>query len=196
MNSPFKKIVFISIQFLIVMLVLSCSKNEDSNPEEVAHGKFWGEIGSDGYNLINDKSNPRMQTTHFDGKNYQFKFAVYDSSNPSGNIFKTDTELTVNLTDALNSKSYTTFETYADIKDYSKDWIHLYYYKLRGDNEDKRVYTTVKEKQSIDVNISSIEYRDLKVPSIKGNMKGYLYNVENSKDSIYIKADFITQASY
>ena len=195
MNSPFKKIVFISIQFLIVMLVLSCSKNEDPNLEEVAHGKFWGEIGSDGYNLINDKSNPRMQTTHFDGKNYQFKFDVYDSSNPSGNIFKTDTELTVNLTDALNSKSYTTFETYADIKDYSKDWIHLYYYKLRGDNEDKRVYTTVKEKHSIDVNISSIEYRDLKVPSIKGNMKGYLYNVENAKDSIYIKADFITQAS-
>lgn len=62
--------------------------------------------------------------------------------------------------------------------------------------EDKRVYTTVKEKQSIDVNISSIEYRDLKVPSIKGNMKGYLFNVENPKDSIYIKADFITQASY
>ncbi|GEM_PF-5141107 len=196
MKSPFKKIVFITIQVLIVTLVLSCSKNEDPNLEEVAHGKFWGEIGSDGYNLINDKSNPRMQTTHFDGKNYQFKFAVYDSSNPSGNIFKTDTELTVNLTDALNSKSYTTFETYADIKDYSKDWIHLYYYKLRGDNEDKRVYTTVKEKQSIDVNISSIEYRDLKVPSIKGNMKGYLYNVENSKDNIYIKADFITQASY
>ena len=196
MNSPFKKIVFISIQFLIVMLVLSCSKNEDSNPEEVAHGKFWGEIGSDGYNLVNDKSNHRMQTTHFDGKNYQFKFAVYDSSNPLGNVFKTDTELTVNLTDALNSKLYATFETYADIKDYSKDWIHLYYYKLRGNDEDKRVYTTVKEKHSIDVNILSIEYRDLKVPSIKGNMKGYLYNVENAKDSIYIKADFITQASY
>ena len=142
MNSPFKKIVFISIQFLIVMLVLSCSKNEDSNPEEVAHGKFWGEIGSDGYNLVNDKSNPRMQTTHFDGKNYQFKFAVYDSSNPLGNVFKSDTELSVNLTDALNSKSYATFETYADIKDYSKDWIHLYYYKLRGNDEDKRVYTT------------------------------------------------------
>jgi len=196
MKSPFKKIVFITIQVLIVTLVLSCSKNENPNLEEVAYGKFWGEIGPDGYNLVNDKSNPRMQTTHFDGKNYQFKFSVYDSSNPSGNIFKTDTELTVNLTDALNSKSYATFETYADIKDYSKDWIHLYYYKLRGDNEDKRVYTTVKEKQSIDVNISSIEYRDLKVPSIKGNMKGYLYNVENSKDSIYIKADFITQASY
>jgi hypothetical protein len=196
MNSPFKKIVFISIQFLIVMLVLSCSKNEDPNPEEVAHGKFWGEIGSDGYNLVNDKSNHRMQTTHFDGKNYQFKFAVYDSSNPLGNVFKTDTELTVNLTDALNSKLYATFETYADIKDYSKDWIHLYYYKLRGNDEDKRVYTTVKEKHSIDVNILSIEYRDLKVPSIKGNMKGYLYNVENAKDSIYIKADFITQASY
>jgi hypothetical protein len=196
MNSPFKKIVFISIQFLIVMLVLSCSKNEDSNPEEVAHGKFWGEIGSDGYNLVNDKSNHRMQTTHFDGKNYQFKFAVYDSSNPLGNVFKTDTELTVNLTDALNSKLYATFETYADIKDYSKDWIHLYYYKLRGNDEDKRVYTTVKEKHSIDVNILSIEYRDLKVPSIKGNMKGYLYNVENAKDSIYINADFITQASY
>ena len=196
MNSPFKKIVFISIQFLIVMLVLSCSKNEDSNPEEVAHGKFWGEIGSDGYNLVNDKSNHRMQTTHFDGKNYQFKFAVYDSSNPLGNVFKTDTELTVNLTDALNSKSYATFETYNNIKDYSKDWIHLYYYKLRGNDEDKRVYTTVKEKHSIDVNILSIEYRDLKVPSIKGNMKGYLFNVENPKDSIYIKADFITQASY
>lgn len=196
MKSPFKKIVFITIHILIVMLVLSCSKNEDPNLPEVKYGKFWGDIGADSYNLVNDKSNHRMQTTHFDGKNYQFKFAVYDSSNPLGNVFKSDTELSVNLTDALNSKSYATFETYADIKDYSKDWIHLYYYKLRGDNEDKRVYTTVKEKLSIDVNISSIEYMDLKVPSIKGNMKGYLYNVENAKDSIYIKADFITQASY
>ena len=196
MKSLLKKTMFITIQVLIVTLLLSCSKNENPNPEEVAHGKFWGEIGSDGYNLINDKSNPRMQTTHFDGKNYQFKFAVYDSSNSFGSVFKSDTELTVNLTDALNSKSYATFETYADIKDYSKDWIHLYYYKLRGNVEDKRVYTTLKEKHSIDVNISSIEYRDLKVPSIEGNMKGYLYNVENPNDSIYIKADFITQASY
>ena len=177
-------------------LVLSCTKDEVPNPSEIKHGKFWGEIGPDGYNLVNDKSNPRMQTTHFDGKNYQFKFSVYDSSNHLGNVFKTDTELTVNLTDAINSKLYSSFETYADIKDYSKDWIHMYYYKLRGDNEDKRVYTTVKEKLSIDVNISSIEYMDLKVPSIKGNMKGYLYNVENAKDSIYIKADFFTQASY
>lgn len=196
MKRPLKKTVFITIQFLIVLLVLSCSKNEEPNFPEVKYGKFWGDIGADSYNLINDKSNPRMQTTHFDGKNYQFKFAVYDSSDHLGFVFKTDTELTVNLTDALNSKLYATFETYADIKDYSKDWIHLYYYKLRGDDEDKRVYTTVKEKHSIDVNISSIEYIDLKVPSIKGNMKGYLYNVENPNDSIYIKADFITQASY
>ena len=195
MKRPLKKIVFISIQFLIVTLVLSCTKNEVPNPSEIKHGKFWGEIGPDRYNLVNDKSNPRMQTTHFDGKNYQFKFAVYDLSNPSGNVLKTDTKLTVNLTDALISKSYATFETYADIKDYAKDWIHLNYYKLRGNDEDKRVYTTVKEKHSIDVNISSIEYMDLEVPSIKGNMKGYLYNVENPKDSIYIKADFITQAS-
>ncbi len=195
MKSLLKKIVFITIQVLIVTLLLSCSKKEDPNLEELAHGKFWGEIGPDGYNLVNDKSNPRMQTTHFDGKNYQFKFAVYDSSNPLGNVIKTDTELTVNLTDALNSNSYAAFETYADIKDYSKDWIHLYYYKLRSNDEDKRVYTTVKEKLSIELNISSIEYMDLKVPSIKGSMKGYLYNVENPKDSIYIKADFITQAS-
>lgn len=52
MKRPLKKIVFISIQLLIVTLVLSCSKNEDLNLLEVKFGRFWGDIGADSYNLL------------------------------------------------------------------------------------------------------------------------------------------------
>lgn len=187
---------YLAISFILIASLTSCEQEKEPELPKVEYGGFWGEIGKDEYYLINSKEFPRMKTTYFDEINYQFQFTDDATGKINSIPYKSHTKLTINLTDALNSKSYSTFETYNNIRDYSKDWIHLYYYKKWDKDENKGVYTTVKEKQSIDINIVDIEYMNLKIPSIIGNMKGYLYNVENPKDSIYIKADFTTQASY
>ncbi len=51
---------------LISVTLFSCSNEEDPKLPEIEPGKFYGDIGRVGYNLINDKWNQRVKTTHFD----------------------------------------------------------------------------------------------------------------------------------
>ena len=192
-----KKILIIT-QCLIIMLLFSCSENEGPNLPQIEYGRFRGDIGRHFYDLINDKFNERTSTTHYDSKNFQFQFNS-DSSSPSiigGSIYAYNQILTVNLVDPLNTPSFLFFETYKGSKNYIENWITVDSFEQRGDKKTEKFYTTVKEKQSRDVDILSVTYRDLKVPSLKGKIKGYLYNVENREDSILINATFTTQAAY
>ena len=184
--------------FFISVLLFACSKEETPNLPQIEYGRFRGDIGRYFYDLINDKLNERTSTTHFDGKNFQFQFNS-DSSSPSiigGSIYEVNQILTVNLVEPLNTPSFLFFETYKGSKNYIENWITVDSFEQRGDKKTEKFYTTVKEKQSINVDILSVTYKELKTPSLKGRIKGYLYNVENKEDSILINATFTTQAAY
>ncbi len=192
------KKILITTQCLILMLLFSCSENEGPNLEKIEYGRFRGDIGQHFYDLINDKFNERTSTTHFDGKNFQFHFNS-DSSSPSiifGIIYASNHILTVNLVEPLNTPSFLFFETFKGSKNYSENWITVDWFEQRGDKKTEKLYTTLKEKQSINVDILSVTYKELKIPSLKGKIKGYVYNVENKEDSILINATFTTQAAY
>ncbi len=182
---------------LISVTLFSCSNEEDPKLPEIEPGKFYGDIGRVGYNLINDKWNQRVKTTHFDSNNIQFQFSAdWGPSNINGTISDLNQILTVNLVDPLNTSSFPFFETYKGAKIYNENWISLDWYEKWGDKETENFYTTLKDKQSIEAEILSINYRELKVPSLEVKIKGYLYNSENREDSVLIDATFVTQAFY
>ncbi|WP_352421515.1 hypothetical protein [Proteiniphilum sp.] len=54
----------------------------------------------------------------------------------------------------------------------------------------------MKEKQFIEVEILSVDYLELEIPSFTVKIKGYLYDIDNRQDSILIDAKIMTQASY
>lgn len=191
------KKVIILLLCIISVLSFSCSKEETPNLPEIEPGRFKGSIGRHGYDLINDKFNERTSTTYFDGKNFQIQFN--SDTSPSvidGSIFEVNQILTVNLVDPLNTSSFPFFETYKGAKIYNENWISVDWYEKWGDKETENFYTTIKEKQSIEAEILSVNYRELKVPSFEVKIKGYLYNTENREDSIMIDAAITTQASY
>ena len=188
---------YLAISLIVIASFTSCEKNENPNLPEIEPGRFKGNIGRHGYDLVNDKFNERLSTTHFDNENLQFQFNSDASPSIIDDIFFDFNQiLTVNLVNPFNTSSFLFFETYEGSKNYNQNWITVDWFEQWKDQKTENFYTTVKGKKSIDINIVAIEYMNLKIPSIKGNMKGYLYNVENPKDSIYIKADFTTQASY
>ena len=79
---------------------------------------------------------------------------------------------------------------------YHENWISLDWFEQWGDKKTTNLYTTLKDKQSIQADIVSVDYMELKVPSLEVKIKGYLYNSENREDSVLINATFVTQASY
>lgn len=191
-----KKEIILLLCFISVLL-FACSKEKTSNLSEIEPGRFKGSIGRHGYDLINDKFNERTSTTHFDGENFQFQFN--SDSSPSiidGSIFDVDQILTVTLVDPLNTPSFLFFETYKGSKNYIENWITVDWFEQWGDQKTENFYTTVKEKQSVEAEILSVKYKELKIPSLEVKIKGYLYNIENREDSILIDAAFTTQASY
>lgn len=191
-----KKEIILLLCFINVLL-FACSKEETPNLPEIEPGRFKGSIGRHGYDLINDKSNERTSTTHFDGENFQFQFN--SNSSPTiinGSIYEVNQILKVNLIDPLNNPSFLFFETYKGAKNYIENWITVDWFEQRGDKKNKNFYTTIKEKQSVEAEILSVKYRDLKIPSLEVKIKGYLYNIENREDSILIDAAITTQASY
>ena len=190
-----KKEIILLLGFISVLL-LACSK-ETPSPPEIEPGRFQGNIGRHGYDLINDKSNERITTTHFDGENFQFQFN--SDSLPSiidGNIFVLNQVLTVNLVEPLNTASYLFFETYKDSKNYTENWITVDWFEQSGDRKTENFYTTVKDKQSVEAEILSVKYKELKIPSLEVKIKGYLYNTSNREDSILVDGAFTTQATY
>jgi len=191
-----KKEIILLLCFINVLL-FACSKEETPNLPEIEPGRFKGSIGRHGYDLINDKSNERTSTTHFDGENFQFQFN--SNSSPTiinGSIYEVNQILKVNLIDPLNNPSFLFFETYKGVKNYIENWITVDWFEQRGDKKNKNFYTTIKEKQSVEAEILSVKYRELKIPSLEVKIKGYLYNIENREDSILIDAAITTQASY
>ncbi len=182
---------------LISVTLFSCSNEEDPKLPEIEPGKFYGDIGRVGYNLINDKWNQRVKTTHFDSNNIQFQFSAdWGSSNINGIISDLNQKLTVNLTDALDTQSYLFFESYSGAMNYHENWIRLDWFEQWGDKKTTNLYTTLKDKQSIQADIVFVDYMELKVPSLEVKIKVYLYNSENREDSVLINATFVTQASY
>ncbi len=190
------KIILLLLCFISVLL-FACSKEESSNPLEVEPGSFKGYIGRHGYDLVNDKFNERVSITHFDGKNIQFQFK--SDSSPSiidGSIFEMNQLVTVNLVNPLKTSSFLFFNSYIESKNYIKNWITVDWFEQLGEQKTKKFYTTVKDKQSVEAEILSVKYKELRIPSFEVKIRGYLYNIENKKDSTLIDATFITQASH
>ena len=192
-----KKEIILLLCFIVVLL-FACSKEETPNLPEIESGIFNGEIGRVGYyNISNDKLNKRITTTYFDGKAYQSQFnGDVSPTIIDGNIYELNQTLTINLEDPLNVSSFLLFETYKGASNYRENWISVDQYEQWDDKETTSFYTTVKEKQSIKAEILSVNYRELRVPSLKVKIKGYLYDIDNRQDSILIDATFTTQASY
>ena len=137
----------ILVLFFISVLLFSCSKEGIPNLPEIEPGSFNGIIGRHGYDLINDKSNERTSTTHFENNNLQFQF----NSDIIHTAYYTYNQLlTVNLVDPLNTASYFFFETYKGLKNYNESWIIVDWFEQSGDKKTKNFYTTVKEKQSVE----------------------------------------------
>lgn len=196
-----KKILIVAQIVLIMVFAASCTKDSPNVPK-LKDGSFSGNFGGDSFNLINCKTcNIIMNSTLYSKGNnsdYQFKFEIKRSSHD--NIYGYNMihySLRVNMANYLNQKLYTAFETPMNMDDSSKPWVSLYYHKIFGNSiYDFKMYTSRKDKSDLKVKILSIEYSDIKVPSITGIIEGYLYNMEDPKDRIPIKAEFITQASY
>lgn len=146
---------------LISVTLFSCSNEEDPKLPEIEPGKFYGDIGRVGYNLINDKWNQRVKTTHFDSNNIQFQFSAdWGPSNINGTISDLNQILTVNLVDPLNTSSFPFFETYKGAKIYNENWISLDWYEKWG---DKKLKTSIPR-----LKISNLSKRKF-YPLITGN---------------------------
>jgi len=182
---------------LISVLLFACSKDDTPSHPNIEPGSFKGQIGKHGYDLINDKSNERISTNHFNGENIQFHF--YTDISPTdidGIIHELDQKLTVNLVDPINNSKISTFETYNNSSSFKENWIKVAWFEKFGDKKTDNLYITIKGKKTIEAEILSINYKDFKVPSLEVKLKGYLYNIENKKDSIFIDAVIKTQAIY
>lgn len=188
---------YLAISLIVIASFTSCEKNENPNLPEIEPGRFKGNIGRHGYDLVNDKFNERLSTTHFDNENFQFQFN--SDASPSiidGNFFDSNQILTVNLVNPFNTSSFLFFETYEGSKNYNQNWITVDWFEQWKDQKTENFYTTVKGKKSVEIEILSVKYKKLKVPSLEIKINGYLYNIKNREDSILIDAALSTQASY
>lgn len=186
----------IILSCLISILSFSCSNNEKPSPEKIEYGKFKGNIGRHGYDLINNESNQRISTIHFDTKSIQFQFSSDLSSTMiNGSVFDVRQRLAVNLVNPLNTSSFPFFETYKKSTNYNENWISVNWVEQSGNKNTNNLYISLKEKRAIAAEIISVNYKELKVPSFDIKIKGYLYNFDNKKDSILIDVAITTQAS-
>ena len=112
MDKKIRCIFLVSFCFFLMISLYNCTQINTPELQKLTYGGFWGDIGKDGYYLINSKEFPRMKTTYFDEINYQFQFTDEATGKINSIPYQSYTKLTVNLTDALNSKSYSTFKTY------------------------------------------------------------------------------------
>lgn len=190
-----KKEIILLLCFISIML--ACSKEGTPNLPEVEPGRFRGSIGQVGYDLVNDKFNKRVSTSYFDDKNIQFQFnSNFSATIIHGRIFDVEQLLTVNLVDPLNTPSFLFFETYKGSKNYTENWITVNWFEQWGDLKTEKFYTTLKDKKSVEAEILSVKYKELKIPSFEVKIRGYLYNTENREDSIFLDGILTSQALY
>jgi hypothetical protein len=187
-----KETLPIMLLMSILLSLFACTKNE-TPVTELELGNFEGKIDRSWYYTLNSKTETFLRTVGYNSGNYIFKF-----ERESVGYAYTHQRLVVSLNNIPQQQSFQLFEPLNNESFSSTpDGISFYTKNadIDGKNVDVRTYTTVKNKRSISVDIDRIDYRDLKIPSLIGKIKGYLYNIENSKDSILIDATFRTQAS-
>ena len=192
------KKTFFLVLSLTTLLLFSCSKEEAPHLPPIEPGNFNGYIGRAEYVIENDKVRDRIKTTFYDGSRCQFQFdgVTGPSEIYTGFLYAFDPVLTLNFVDVLNTQKFLYFDTYNGMNNNLQNWIAIDLFEQKGDDKTSKLYATVKEKKSIEAAILSVDYRELKVPSLKVKIKGYLYNADNREDSILIDATIKTQASY
>ncbi len=181
------------LTFILIILFTGCSKQNETIIK-VEDGRFDGNLGRHGYYLINDNYRDVIKTIIFKNGNYKFEFEYRTKSNNGFENFEIYQRLAVSLNKIYEKNSFQLFQPYQSEQQTNYDEIALYTSETFGNKIDTRFYTTVKNKNSISIVIDSLVYKELKVPSLVGKIKGYLYNKENSIDSIFVDATFRTQA--
>lgn len=193
-----KKVFILPLCLLFTAILFSCSTEETPDLPQIEYGEFQGYIGSAAYYIENDKVRDRIITTFYNGSCCQFQFngVTGPSEIYTNYLYAYDPVLTVNLVDVFNTQKPLSFDTYNGMKNYQRNWVAVDLFEQKGDDKTSKLYTTLKEKQFAEAENLSVDYRELKVPSLKVKIKGYLYNIDNRGDSIFIDATIKTQASY
>ncbi|MGJ1323965.1 DUF5025 domain-containing protein [Sphingobacterium faecium] len=173
--------------FMMIGL-LSCSKDHVEVKPYIP-GTFRGEIGRHGFYLENDKSRKVIKTLDGDAQSIKFEFEL-DNSFDQFIIYN---QLIVNLKDMKAETTYKRFLPYVGDNGVNENWITLITKDGNIGNENAKIYSTLQDRETFNVQIEKISELQSKVPAVQGSMKGYLFNVKNHKDSILVQASFLTE---
>lgn len=168
--------------------LLSCSKDHVEVKPYIP-GNFNGEIGRHGFYVKNDKFKKKIKTLDGDAHSIKFEFAL-DNSFDQFSIYN---QLIVNLKDIGAQTAYERFFTYTGNNVVNENWISLKIKDGTIGNDNSKIYTTLQDRETFKLQIERISEVGAKVPSVQGNMKGYLFNMKNQKDSILVQASFLTE---
>ena len=168
--------------------LLSCSKDHVEVKPYIP-GNFNGEIGRHGFYVKNDKFKKKIKTLDGDAHSIKFEFAL-DNSFDQFSIYN---QLIINLKDVNDNGVYKRFFTYTGHSVMNENWIYLKTKDGTLKDENEKIYTTLKDRETINIQIEKMSELDSKIPSVQGSMKGYLFNMKNQKDSILVQASFLTE---
>jgi len=172
----------------MIFSLLSCSKDHVEVKPYIP-GNFNGEIGRHGFYVKNDKFKKKIKTLDGDAHSIKFEFEL-DNSFEQFIIYN---QLIVNLKDIGAQTAYERFFTDTGNNVVNENWISLKIKDGTIGNDNSKTYTTLQDRETFKLQIERISEVGAKVPSVQGNMKGYLFNVKNQKDSILIQSSFLTE---
>lgn len=183
---------FISLLCCMALLT-SCNSEEEAtllkpSKEDWYWGYFKGEINGNKISLENEYYKRPIRTGRI-GIFKTIEWAVIpDSINIMGTLinYNDSSQLRVTLYDLTPSKRY--LDLFID-ESYEDSWVNVTLYTDASKEKEKAIYIPNKENP-VRVEITDVIWASKREPVIEVKLDGVLYNKDNPKDTMVIKAAY------
>ncbi len=174
-------------------LLTSCNSEEEAtllkpSKEDWYWGYFKGEINGNKISLENEYYKRPIRTGRI-GIFKTIEWAVIpDSINIMGTLinYNDSSQLRVTLYDLTPSKRY--LDLFID-ESYEDSWVNVTLYTDASKEKEKAIYIPNKENP-VRVEITDVIWASKREPVIEVKLDGVLYNKDNPKDTMVIKAAY------